>query len=49
MTDKISSDPEEQAHFEIYAKGFEAGTEEERNRIVELLKQAIELINEMEK
>ena len=61
MSDIISSDPVEQARYEIYAKGFNAGVEEERQRILELFrneeevkwfglnKAAIELITEIEK
>lgn len=37
MTDRISSDPEEQAKYEIYAKGWDAGVENEQERIIELL------------
>jgi hypothetical protein len=40
MSDIISSDPVEQARYEIYAKGFNAGVEEERNRIIEMLEEA---------
>lgn len=35
--DKISSDPVEQARYEVYCKGWDAGVENEQERIIELL------------
>jgi len=40
MAERISSNPEEQARYEIYAKGFDAGVECEQERIIALLEKA---------
>lgn len=37
MAEKISSDPVEQARYEVYCAGWDAGVENEQERIIDLL------------